>query len=50
MENQYDVVVIGAGLSGLVAGNCLLDRGRRVLIVERNPYPGGCACSFDRGV
>jgi len=48
MDKEYDIVIIGAGIAGLVAGNYLLDKGRRVLIVEQGAYPGGCACSFDR--
>jgi len=48
MDNEFDIVIIGAGIAGLVAGNCLADKGKRVLIVERNTYPGGCACSFER--
>lgn len=46
--NDYDVVIIGAGVAGLVAGNYLQAAGRRVLIVEQAGYPGGCASSFDR--
>lgn len=45
---EYDVIVIGAGVAGLVAGNYLIDKGRRVLIVEQGKHPGGCACSFGR--
>ena len=45
---KYDVIIIGAGISGLVAGNFLVDKGKRLLIVEKNKYPGGCACSFAR--
>jgi phytoene dehydrogenase-like protein len=48
MDNKYDIVIIGAGIAGLVAGNYLVDSGRRVLIVEQAKYPGGCACSFTR--
>jgi len=48
MDKQYDIIIIGAGIAGLVAGNGLLDKGRRVLILEQNPYPGGCASSFER--
>jgi len=48
VKQDYDIVIIGAGIAGLVAGNYMLDKGRRVLIVERNKYPGGCACSFER--
>jgi len=49
MDKEHDVIVIGAGIAGLVAGNALIDAGKKVLIVERNSYPGGCASSFDRG-
>ncbi len=45
---EYDVVIIGAGIAGLVAGNYLLDSGRRVVIVEQIKYPGGCACTFGK--
>jgi len=48
MENKYDIVIIGAGIAGLVAGNYLVDKGLRVLMVEQAKYPGGCACSFTR--
>lgn len=48
MKNDYDVIIIGAGIAGLVAANYILDKGKRVLIVEQGAYPGGCACSFDR--
>jgi phytoene dehydrogenase-like protein len=37
----HDVVVIGAGANGLVAAARLARRGRRVLLVEREPTPGG---------
>ena len=48
MKNNFDIVIIGAGIAGLVAGNYLIDKGRRVLIVEQGKHPGGCACSFGR--
>ncbi|MGA2193446.1 MAG: NAD(P)/FAD-dependent oxidoreductase, partial [Nitrospirota bacterium] len=48
MRERYDAVIIGAGIAGLVTGNYLLDKGKSVLILERNPYPGGCASSFER--
>jgi phytoene dehydrogenase-like protein len=48
MDNDYDVIIIGAGIAGLVAGNYLQKGGKRVLIIEQNNYPGGCACSFAR--
>lgn len=39
--NGRHVVIIGAGLSGLMAGCELLDRGFRVTILEKNATPGG---------
>ena len=38
---DYDVVVIGAGLGGLLSAAQLLRRGRRVVVVERLAHPGG---------
>ncbi|NLH49088.1 MAG: NAD(P)/FAD-dependent oxidoreductase [Myxococcales bacterium] len=48
-QNQYDVVVIGAGLGGLSAAAYLAKRGRRVLLLEKHNVPGGYATSFVRG-
>lgn len=48
-ENMYDAVIIGAGLSGLTLGNILLTKGYRVLIIDKNPVPGGCVVNFKRG-
>ncbi len=38
---KHDVVVVGAGLSGLIAGLELQRAGRRVLILERRAVAGG---------
>ena len=40
-EREVDVVVIGAGLGGLLAAAQFLRRGRRVVVVERLAHPGG---------
>lgn len=46
---KYDVIVIGAGLGGLVAGAKLAREGRKVLVIEQHDRPGGCATTFQRG-
>ena len=38
---ESDVVIVGAGPSGLICGRDLAAAGRKVLIVERNNYLGG---------
>jgi len=43
------VVVVGAGLSGLAAALHLAGRGREVVVVEREPVPGGRAGRLDVG-
>lgn len=45
---RFDVIIIGAGMGGLVAGTALVDKGYRVLIVERHIIPGGLTTNFER--
>jgi phytoene dehydrogenase-like protein len=40
-SSTHDVVIIGSGINGLVAGALLARAGQRVLVVERNAAPGG---------
>jgi len=40
-HSHYDVLIIGAGMSGLAAGIRLAYYGKRVCIVEKHAMPGG---------
>lgn len=48
INNNYDVIIIGAGLGGLTAGAKLAKEGRKVLLVEQHYVVGGCATIFKR--
>lgn len=47
-DREYDVVVVGAGIGGLVSGSLLAARGFDVLVVEQHSAPGGSASCFER--
>jgi all-trans-retinol 13,14-reductase len=47
-EKNYDVVMIGSGIGGLVCGCFLAKRNKKVLIIEKNNYVGGYCTSFER--
>jgi len=49
VDEQSDVLVIGAGLGGLAAGVAAAGRGRRVRVLESGGSPGGYAQCFYRG-
>ncbi|MGQ0765376.1 MAG: phytoene desaturase family protein [Gemmatimonadota bacterium] len=40
-QRAFDVIVIGAGVNGLVSASILAGAGRRVLVLERSARPGG---------
>ncbi len=42
-ENNYDLIVIGAGMAGNAAANKCASAGWRVAIVDELPYGGTCA-------
>ncbi len=42
MKNTYDIIVIGAGISGLTFANAVALKGKKVLVLEAKPNVGGC--------
>ena len=50
MEKQYKLIVIGAGVAGLstaLAWNKIYNP-EDVIVLEKNPIPGGCVTTFAR--
>ena len=45
----FDIVVIGAGLNGLVAANYLAKAGKQVVVLERRAIAGGQAVTESFG-
>lgn len=41
MKSKYDIVVAGAGHNGLTAAAYMAKAGKKVLVLERNKWPGG---------
>lgn len=48
MKTQYDVVIIGSGLGGLVSANILAKEGYSVCVLEKNNQFGGNLQTFVR--
>ena len=46
---EYDVCVVGAGISGLIAANVLLEKGNKVLVLEKQNKVGGIAINKVKG-
>jgi all-trans-retinol 13,14-reductase len=47
-SDNYDAIVIGAGLGGLSCGAAFARQGFRVLVIEQHDKPGGYATAFSR--
>lgn len=41
VKNKYDVIIVGSGLAGIVAGTILADHGLDVLLFDENIHLGG---------
>ncbi|MHA2392108.1 MAG: phytoene desaturase family protein [Promethearchaeota archaeon] len=48
-NKEFDVLIIGAGVSGLICGNLLAKQGYKTAIVEKNSHVGGCCVNIERG-
>ncbi|EAU53969.1 protoporphyrinogen/coproporphyrinogen oxidase [Mariprofundus ferrooxydans] len=42
MENRYDMIILGAGISGLAMAHRAQEAGKRVLVLEKEARAGGC--------
>ena len=45
MTDNYDAVMVGAGHNGLICATYLARAGKKVLVLEANASPGGCAAT-----
>jgi len=48
VRDNYEVIVIGAGLGGLTTAAMLAKKGVDVLLIEQHRMPGGCCASIRR--
>jgi len=39
---KYDIVVIGGGTAGYVAGSILARKGKKVILIEKEKFGGVC--------
>lgn len=48
MDTDYDAVIVGSGIAGLVAGALLSKRGEKILVAEKNNHLGGYFDNYER--
>ena len=48
MTEHRDIIIVGAGISGLTAATSLAMKGHSVLLLEKGKVPGGLVNSFTR--
>ena len=44
---KYDATIIGSGIGGLLCGAFLAQKGYKIVIFEKEKYPGGLCSSFE---
>ncbi|MFA5063596.1 MAG: NAD(P)/FAD-dependent oxidoreductase [Candidatus Omnitrophota bacterium] len=45
---DYDAIIIGAGVAGLASAVKLSSKGKKILLIEKLPVPGGFVTTFSR--
>jgi prolycopene isomerase len=48
-KSDYEYIVIGAGIGGLLISNMLAIKNKKVLLLEKNPFAGGYYAQFCNG-
>jgi len=49
LKDDYEVIVVGAGIGGLATAAVFAGSGLEVLLIEQSHVPGGCCSSFKAG-